>query len=386
MALQFHSPTFCFGSVAPLSRSSVSFAQPATVRTSGFSCPPLTSVARLRLKGKAFPGDGLPETDQSSLVVCFGELLIDFVPTVNGVSLAEAPAFKKAPGGAPANVAVGIARLGGSSAFIGKVGEDEFGYMLADILKENNVNTEGMCFDPGARTALAFVTLRSDGEREFMFYRNPSADMLLEESELDLDLIRKAKIFHYGSISLITEPCKSAHIAAAKAAKEAGVVISYDPNLRLPLWPSADSAREGILSIWETADIIKISEEEISFLTQGEDPYDENVVRKLYHPNLKLLLVTDGPDGCRYYTKDFGGRVEGVKVDAVDTTGAGDAFVAGVLSQLAVDLSLIQKEDKLRDALKFANACGALTVTERGAIPALPTREAVVNAILKYVA
>ncbi|GMN28611.1 hypothetical protein TIFTF001_002107 [Ficus carica] len=338
------------------------------------------------LARKAFPGDGLPETDQSSLVVCFGELLIDFVPTVNGVSLAEAPAFKKAPGGAPANVAVGIARLGGSSAFIGKVGEDEFGYMLADILKENNVNTEGMCFDPGARTALAFVTLRSEGEREFMFYRNPSADMLLEESELDLDLIRKAKIFHYGSISLITEPCKSAHIAAAKAAKEAGVVISYDPNLRLPLWPSADSAREGILSIWETADIIKISEEEISFLTQGEDPYDENVVRKLYHPNLKLLLVTDGPDGCRYYTKDFGGRVEGVKVDAVDTTGAGDAFVAGVLSQLAVDLSLIQKEDKLRDALKFANACGALTVTERGAIPALPTREAVVNAILKYVA
>ncbi|XP_024029576.1 probable fructokinase-6, chloroplastic isoform X2 [Morus notabilis] len=360
------------------------------VRASGFSCPPpLTSFARFTcVKGRAIPapGAGLSETDQSSLVVCFGELLIDFVPTVNGVSLAEAPAFKKAPGGAPANVAVGIARLGGSSAFLGKVGEDEFGYMLANILKENNVKTEGMRFDPGARTALAFVTLRSDGEREFMFYRNPSADMLLEESELDLNLIRKAKIFHYGSISLITEPCKSAHIAAAKAAKDAGVVISYDPNLRLPLWPSADAAREGILSIWEIADIIKISEEEISFLTQGEDPYDDNVVRKLYHPNLKLLLVTEGPDGCRYYTKEFSGRVEGVKVDAVDTTGAGDAFVAGVLSQLALDLSLLQKEDKLRDALKFANACGALTVTERGAIPALPTREAVLNAILKSVA
>ncbi|XP_050920287.1 probable fructokinase-6, chloroplastic [Lathyrus oleraceus] len=128
--------------------------------------------------------------------------------------------------------------------------------MLADILKENNVNNQGMRFDPGARTALAFVTLRSDGEREFMFYRNPSADMLLQEDELDLDLIRKAKIFHYGSISLITEPCKSAHIAAAKAAKDAGVFLSYDPNLRLPLWPSADSAREGILSIWETADIM----------------------------------------------------------------------------------------------------------------------------------
>ncbi|OMO95658.1 Carbohydrate kinase PfkB [Corchorus olitorius] len=419
--------------------------------------------------GKAFPGAAVPETKDSSLVVCFGEMLIDFVPTINGLSLADAPAFKKAPGGAPANVAVGIARLGGSSAFIGKVwqhwlekanankeiyvssikwfrrevcysnrfcaevlvfhkvGEDEFGYMLADILKENNVNNEGMRFDPGARTALAFVTLRSDGEREFMFYRNPSADMLLQENELDFDLIRKAfmtglfintiapsfrfflhifsfkyvlywavtvsvrhckaKIFHYGSISLITEPCKSAHIAAAKAAKDAGVVLSYDPNLRLPLWPSAESAREGILSIWDTADIIKISEEEISFLTQGEDPYDDAVVRKLFHPNLKLLLVTEGPDGCRYYTKEFSGRVKGLKVEAVDTTGAGDAFVAGTLTQLASDLSLLQDEDRLRDALHFANVCGALTVTERGAIPALPTREAVLNtSIYKSVA
>ncbi|CAL5389085.1 unnamed protein product [Camellia sinensis] len=203
-----------------------------------------------------------------------------------------------------------------------RVGEDEFGYMLADILKENNVNNEGMRFDPGARTALAFVTLRNDGEREFMFYCNPSADMLLQETELDYDLIRK-------------EPCKLAHIAAAKAAKDAGVILPYDPNLRLPLWSSAESAREGILSIWEIADIIKIS-----FLTQGEDPYDDAVVRKLFHPNLTLLLVTEGPDGCRYYTKEFSGRVKGLKVDAVDTTGAGDAFVAGILSELAADVSL----------------------------------------------
>lgn len=314
-------------------------------------------------------------------MVCFGEMLIDFVPTINGLSLAESPAFKKAPGGAPANVAVGIARLGGSSAFIGKVGEDEFGYMLVEILKENNVNYDGVCFDGGARTALAFVTLTKAGEREFMFYRNPSADMLLREAEVDFDLIKKAKIFHYGSISLITEPCKSAHIAAAKFAKRAGVILSYDPNLRLPLWPSAESAREAIMSIWELADIIKISEEEVSFLTKGEDPYDDAVVRKLYHPNLKLLLVTYGPDGCRYYTKEVSGRVQGLKVDAVDTTGAGDAFVAGILSQLASDLPLLQNEDRLLDALKFANACGALTVMERGAIPALPSKEAVLNAL-----
>ncbi|KAF5749990.1 fructokinase-4 [Tripterygium wilfordii] len=380
------SSALCFiGGFASYPANPVKFCR-RPVRASGFCFQPLVSVPRLSVQGKAISGDGSSETNDSPLVVCFGEMLIDFVPTTSGLSLADAPAFKKAPGGAPANVAVGIARLGGSSAFIGKVGEDEFGYMLADILKENNVNNEGMRFDPGARTALAFVTLRSDGEREFMFYRNPSADMLLREAELDYNLIRKAKIFHYGSISLITEPCKSAHIAAAKIAKEAGVVLSYDPNLRLPLWPSAESAREGILSIWETADIIKVSEEEISFLTKGEDPYDDAVVRKLYHPNLKLLLVTEGPDGCRYYTKGFSGRVKGLKADAVDTTGAGDAFVAGILSQLAVDLSLLQEEDRLRDALKFANACGALTVMERGAIPALPTREAVLNSLLKSVA
>ncbi|CAN7053370.1 unnamed protein product [Brassica rapa subsp. trilocularis] len=390
MALQATTTTFSFS--APTFRSTPPHALTSKRRLSikassssspGLSSPPLLSLSRSNLKGRAFASDG--STQESPSVVCFGEMLIDFVPTTSGLSLAQAPAFKKAPGGAPANVAVGIARLGGSSAFIGKVGEDEFGYMLANILKDNNVNNEGMRFDPGARTALAFVTLTNEGEREFMFYRNPSADMLLEESELDLDLIKKAKIFHYGSISLITEPCKSAHIAAAKAAKEAGVILSYDPNLRLPLWPSADNARDEILSIWDTADIIKISEEEIEFLTKGEDPYDDSVVRKLFHPKLKLLLVTEGPEGCRYYTKDFSGRVHGLKVEVVDTTGAGDAFVAGILSQLACDLSLLQDEERLREALMFANACGALTVKERGAIPALPTKEAVLEALLKAV-
>ncbi|KAL8095964.1 putative fructokinase-7 [Apium graveolens] len=324
------------------------------------------------------------ERKDSALVVCFGELLIDFVPTVGGVSLAEAPAFQKAPGGAPANVAVGISRLGGSSGFVGKVGDDEFGYMLADMLKQNKVNNSGMRFDPAARTALAFVTLRSDGEREFLFFRHPSADMLLHESELDRDLIKKGKVFHYGSISLIEEPCRSAHLAAMAIAKESGSILSYDPNLRLPLWPSADAAREGIMSIWDKADIIKISEDEISFLTGGEDPYDDNVVlTKLYHSNLKLLLVSEGAEGCRYYTKKLKGRVAGIKVKPVDTTGAGDSFVAGLLYCFASDMNLYQDEKKLRDALRFANACGAVTVTERGAIPAMPTKEAVLQILAK---
>ncbi|KAH0906236.1 hypothetical protein HID58_038063 [Brassica napus] len=285
------------------------------------------------------------ETGRSeTLVVCFGEMLIDFVPTVGGVSLAEAPAFKKAPGGAPANVAVGVSRLGGSSAFVGKVGDDEFGKMLAEILKLNNVDNSGMRFDHKARTALAFVTLRADGEREFLFFRHPSADMLLTESELDKNLIQKAKIFHYGSISLIKEPCRSTHLAAMKIAKAAGSLF----------------------------------EDEITFLTGGDDPYsDEVVLQKLFHPNLKLLVVSEGPNGCRYYTKEFKGRVGGVKVKAVDTTGAGDAFVSGLLNSLASDLTLLTDEKKLREALLFANACGAITVTERGAIPAMPTMDAV---------
>ncbi|KZV52937.1 fructokinase [Dorcoceras hygrometricum] len=315
---------------------------------------------------------------KGSLVVCFGELLIDFVPTVGGVSLADAPAFKKAAGGAPANVAVCIAKLGGSAAFIGKVGEDEFGRMLVDILKTNNVDISGVRFDPHARTALAFVTLTADGEREFMFYRNPSADMRLQELELDTDLVKKAAIFHCGSISLIEEPSRSTQFAAIEIAKKSGSLLSYDPNLRLPLWPSEEAARKGIMSIWDQADIIKISGEEISFLTEGDDPNDDNVVlTKLFHPNLSLLLVSEGAAGCRYYTKRFKGRVPGVKVKAVDTTGAGDAFIGATLFCLASHLNLYEDEDKLREALFFANACGALTVTDNGAIPALPTREAV---------
>lgn len=174
--------------------------------------------------------------------------------------------------------------------------------MLVDILRKNGVEDGGVLFDAHARTALAFVTLKHDGEREFMFYRNPSADMLLEESELNLNLITCAKIFHYGSISLISEPCRSAHLAAMRAAKKAGILLSYDPNVRLPLWPSAEAAREGIQSIWKEADLIKVSDDEVAFLTQG-DPQSEDVVLSLWHDGLKLLVVTDGEKGCRYFTK-----------------------------------------------------------------------------------
>ncbi|CAM6010806.1 unnamed protein product [Sphagnum balticum] len=319
---------------------------------------------------------------KGDLIVCFGELLIDFVPTVGGLSLADAPAFKKAPGGAPANVSVGVARLGGNAAFIGKVGDDEFGYMLVDVLKENRVETRGCRFDVNARTALAFVTLRNDGEREFMFYRNPSADMLFEIKELDVDLIQRAKIFHFGSISLIVEPSRSTHMEAMAIAKEAGCLLSYDPNLRLPLWPSPEAAKQGIKSIWDRADIIKVSEEEVTFLTGGKSSDDKNNL-KMFHPRCKLMLVTEGSEGCRYYTSQFQGKVGGLKVQVVDTTGAGDAFCAGLLSQIVKDFSIIEDEGRLRSALKFANACGAITTTERGAIPSLPDRDCVMRLMSK---
>ena len=314
----------------------------------------------------------------SKKIICFGELLIDFVPTVNGVSLADAPAFKKAPGGAPANVAAGLAKLGYDSAFLGKVGEDEFGRMLAGVLAAAGVDTSMMSFDKGARTALAFVTLKKNGEREFMFYRHPSADMLLREDEVDMARIREAAVFEYGSLSLIADPTRTTQLRIMETAKAAGVPLFYDPNLRLPLWESAEAAKAGILSIWEMADMIKISDEELEFLA-GED--SDAAARSLMFEGLKLLLVTEGPNGARYYTPDFAGKVPGFKVEAVDTTGAGDAFVAGFLSHLVAEDDLLDNEAKLQAAIRFANGAGALTATGRGAIPSLPTVDQVLGLI-----
>ncbi|KAG2404414.1 fructokinase-7 protein [Vigna angularis] len=305
------------------------------------------------------------ENYKGPLIVCFGEMMMNLVPTVLPMSLAEAAAYKKFPSGATANVAVGISRLGVSAAFIGKVGNDEFGCMLSDILKQNGVDSSGLLFDDDARTALAFYALKSNGEPEFMFYRNPSSF---------------ATIFHYGSVSLITEPCRSAHLAAMSVAKVSGCILSYSPNLALPLWPSKEAARQGIMSIWNYADIIKVSVDELRLLIEGDDPYDDKViVMKLYHYNLKLLVVTEEGRGCRYYTKDFKGWLAGFKVEVVDTTGAGDSFVAGLLSIVAAHNHIYKDEKRLREALDFANACGAVTVTRRGAIPSLPTKDVVLR-------
>jgi fructokinase len=310
------------------------------------------------------------KVDAIDVIAC-GELLIDFVATEAGMTLAQASVFKKAPGGAPANVAVGVARLGRRAGFLGQVGEDEFGHFLADTLHANGVDIGGLGFSNQARTALAFVSLLENGERDFMFYRHPSADMLWRPEDVDQSYIEQARIFHYGSISLIHEPSRSATLAALDHAQKKGVLISYDPNLRLSLWPSPEAAKTGMLAGWQHANIIKVSEEELYFLSDDHDL--EGAVRSLWHEHLRLLVITQGKDGCTYFLPGHSGHVPGFSVIPKDTTGAGDGFVAGLLSgllagDLSLDITVIER------ALQLGNAVGALTTTQIGAISALPFR------------
>lgn len=303
-------------------------------------------------------------------VVCLGELLIDFVALESGVTVGEASGFLKAPGGAPANVAVAVSRLGHPSAFLGQLGDDPFGHFLKGVLEEDNVNVDGLRFTDKAMTPLAFVSLADAGERSFSFYRKPSADMLMTPDDVALDIIDNAKIFHYGSITMIDDPVKSATLKAAAYARDKGLVVSYDPNLRLPLWPDAEAARIGMIAGLDYANILKISDEELEFMTGGHD------VRPLWRDTMQLIVITHGERGATAHLRDGQAITQpAFAVEPVDTTGAGDGFVAGVL------VSILEHPDdylqKLESILRFANAVGALTTTAKGAIPTLPTREKV---------
>ncbi|CAH2599165.1 Fructokinase [Rhodovastum atsumiense] len=308
-------------------------------------------------------------------IICMGELLVDFVPTTTGVDLAAADLFKKAAGGAPANVAVGLARLGVPSAFMGKVGEDGFGHFLADTLAQAGVDITPLRFTAAARTALAFVSLRADGDREFLFYRNPSADMMFAPDDVDEAAIAGARLLHFGSISLIGEPSRSATLQAVALARQYGKRISYDPNLRLALWPDETAARTSLRLGLQQADIVKISAEEIQFLTGLDDPVAG--ARALWHDRLVLMAVTCGAQGCIWLTPDAAGEVAGFPVAAVDATGAGDAFMAGLLAGVRDHDAAALTPAALDRICRFANATGAITTTARGAIPSLPDRPAV---------
>lgn len=312
--------------------------------------------------------------------ICLGEALIDLVSTTSGVALIEAPAFKKAPGGAPANVAVGLARLGVKAGFIGKVGDDDFGHFLARVLCDNGVDTSQMRFEKTARTALAFVSLKEGGERDFMFYRHPSADMLLRPEEVAPEYIAQARAFHYGSISLIGQPSRNATLRAVDLARKHGLILSCDPNLRLPLWGDPQRACEGMKTAIGQAHVVKVSEEELAFVT-GLSGVEEGS-QQLLEGGAQLVAVSLGARGCYYATRKARGHVTGWAVEPVDTTGAGDGFVAGMLAGLLEMLEPRQSAGdlspaSLREIFGFANGVGALTTLKRGAIPALPTRSRV---------
>lgn len=302
-------------------------------------------------------------------VVCLGELLIDFVALEHGVGVGDASGFQKAPGGAPANVAVAISRLGHESAFIGQVGEDPFGHYLAEILESEGVDIRGLTFSTEARTALAFVSLTEEGERSFVFYRNPSADMLFRPDQVKLEVMNNQKIFHFGSITLIDDPSRSATLMAAQAAHTNGMLVSYDPNLRLSLWPNVDAARTGMMTGMNFAHIVKISDEELRFLTGGDD------VTPLWRGNIQIIAVTQGSKGVTVYTRKDTIQVPGFSVRTTDTTGAGDGFVAGMLVGILEHWG--DHIGHMAEIARFANAVGALSTIQLGAIPALPSRNAV---------
>ncbi len=301
-------------------------------------------------------------------VLSFGELLIDFVALETGLTVGQASGFVKAPGGAPANVAAAVARLGHASAFMGQVGDDPFGRYLAGVLKAENVDTAGMRFSAEARTALAFVSNTADGDRSFMFYRHPSADMLMTADDVDAELIEAFAAFHYGSITFIREPAASALRKALEIAIAADAFISYDPNLRLPLWDSPAAAKAGMLSGLEYANLLKISDEELRFLS------DDGDVARLWRERMELVCVTYGAKGAVIHFRD-GARIAhpGYPVTAIDTTGAGDAFVAAMLVGILEDRH--EYHDRLPEILAFANAVGAMTCLKKGAIPSLPTMD-----------
>ena len=338
-------------------------------------CHALGSVLRFGLTPRE-RGRKVPE------VITIGELLIDFVSTESG-PLEDVPGFVKAAGGAPANVAVALVRLGVSAGFIGQVGEDGFGRFLKSTLRRNGVDVSHLRTTDEARTALAFVSLKDDGDRDFLFYSDRSADQLLRPEDIDETYIRSAGIFHYGTITLIASPAREATMRAIQIAREHGVWVSCDPNVRLPLWPDPDEARQKILEALRWADLLKLSEEEAAFLT-GAQGLEESVRRLEEWCSGAITVITRGPKGCYYRWGDHSGYVPGYSVEAVDGTGAGDGFTAALLARAvetrASGLSLSRlTHDEVLGGLRHANAVGALTTTRRGAIPSLPSSQEVLR-------
>lgn len=315
-------------------------------------------------------------------VVALGELLIDF--TENGASAQGNTLFEACPGGAPCNMLAMLRKLGKECAFIGKVGNDMFGRLLRQVILDAGIQADALILDNEIPTTLAFVKTLPDGDREFSFYRKPGADMMLTEAELPLDLIQNAKIFHFGTLSMTHPGIRAATIRAVEYARENGALISFDPNLRPPLWDNLELAREQIAWGLARCDILKIADNELEFMT-GEQDYEKGaaILRRQY-PNIQVLNVTAGAHGSySFYADQEPMYVPGFTLGGtIETTGAGDAFCASVLSFLLENgiTGLTRKQRK--DMLRFANAAAYIVTTRKGAIRAMPER-AEVEQLLK---
>ena len=306
-------------------------------------------------------------------VTALGELLIDF--TENGTSGQGNTLFEANPGGAPCNVLAMLKKLGRSCAFIGKVGEDMFGHLLRDVAAEAGICMDYLLFDKDARTTLAFVKTFPNGDRDFSFYRSPGADMMLTEEELPLDVVADSRIFHFGTLSMTHEGVRRATCRAVAHARESGAVISFDPNLRPPLWDSLEEAKKQIEYGLARCDVLKIADNELEFMT-GETDFDKGaaILRERY-PNIRLLNVTAGSEGSCSYYEDKRVFVPACKLGGViETTGAGDTFCASVLN-FVLDHGLDGlAEADLTEMLRFANTAAYIVTTRKGAIRSMPER------------
>lgn len=303
-------------------------------------------------------------------ITAVGEILIDL--TQSGVNELGIPVFAANPGGAPANLAVAAARLGASTAFIGKVGTDSFGTFLRNTLTENKVDVSGMVTDPHNRTTLAVVALDKFGERTFSFYRDPSADVNLHAEEISQDQLKNTKFLHFGSVSLTTDPARSATLYAAETAKKHGAIISYDPNYRASLWSDEATAIERMLEPLGLVDVLKVSDEELPLLTGTTDL--EAGSKILADKGITLVLVTLGANGAFYRFHEKTGHVPGVKVKVGDTNGAGDTFFGATLAQLAKFDRLDDiTTDALEQIISVSNKAASITTSRHGAIPAMPS-------------
>lgn len=313
-------------------------------------------------------------------VVALGELLIDF--TDNGLSGQGNPVFEANPGGAPCNVLAMLRKLGYNAAFVGKVGCDGFGKQLADVLKETGIATQGLRWDEYVHTTLAVVHTLPGGDRDFSFYRNPGADMMLTEEELPLDMIENCRIFHFGTLSMTHEHVRKATLKAIQVAKEHGALISFDPNLRPPLWDSLEDAAEQIHVGLGLCDVLKIADNEIEFMT-GETDFDKGAaILQERYPNIKILNVTAGADGSYSYSCGHRVFVPSFRLGGtIETTGAGDTFCASVLGFVLENGVENLSEEQLTEMLRFANAAAYLVTTKKGAIRSMPEK-ADVEAIL----